>query len=114
MKMRNRFAQLMRSILPALALVSFALVIIIYLCFYSDDISNQNVKFSHEAGFYNKQFMLTLSAPKGTEIYYTLDGSIPNRNSIHYDAPISVENVTSNKNTISMREDTTFEKSGGC
>ena len=34
-------------------------------------------EFSVEAGFYEEAFELVLTAPEGTEIYYTLDGSEP-------------------------------------
>ena len=33
--------------------------------------------FAQEAGFYNTAFTLTISAPAGSRVYYTLDGSLP-------------------------------------
>ncbi|MDR0472946.1 MAG: CotH kinase family protein [Treponema sp.] len=33
--------------------------------------------FSHKSGLYNSQFKLTLTAPQGYKIYYSIDGSIP-------------------------------------
>jgi hypothetical protein len=46
--------------------------------------------FSHESGFYDASFELTLSAPSGARIFYTLDGSTPTRGSTRYSRPISV------------------------
>lgn len=51
-------------------------------------------EFSAEAGFYEEAFELVLTAPEGTEIYYTLDGSVPgpeNATSLQYVDPIAVE-----------------------
>lgn len=36
-----------------------------------------NPSFSHQGGFYEKPFMLTLDPAAGTTVYFTLDGSIP-------------------------------------
>lgn len=47
-------------------------------------------KLSKESGFYEKSFDLVIAAEKGTDIYYTLDGSEPNVNSIHYEEPILI------------------------
>jgi hypothetical protein len=44
--------------------------------------------FSAEAGFYQNPLSLSLSAPAGSVIYYTLDGSEPTDRSYIYQAPI--------------------------
>lgn len=54
--------------------------------------------FSKESGFYEDTFDLELYAPKGAEIYYTLDGSIPNENAIKYTKPIVISDATENEN----------------
>ncbi len=49
--------------------------------------------FSVEAGFYEEAFELVLTAPEGTEVYYTLDGSEPvtdGAQTMQYVEPISV------------------------
>lgn len=45
---------------------------------------------SAESGFYNESFELTITAEKGVDIYYTLDGSIPTLDSVLYEAPIVI------------------------
>lgn len=49
--------------------------------------------FSHEGGIYNEAFMLTIDIAKGDgkTIYYTLDGSVPDENSILYTGPIEID-----------------------
>ena len=62
-------------------------------------------EFSYEAGFYDESFSLELDADVTCRIYYTTDGSVPDRNSIPYTGPIVIEDATSNPNTLSMRTD---------
>ncbi|HJX70835.1 MAG TPA: lamin tail domain-containing protein, partial [Bacteroidales bacterium] len=50
--------------------------------------------FSYQAGFYPSAFNLTLSASAGDTIYYTTDGSIPDKNSIMYHNPIVINQST--------------------
>ncbi len=63
------------------------------------------LRFSRESGFYEEPFELRLTAPFGTEIYYTLDGSEPDENAILYTTPIFVDDATSHPNVYSMRTD---------
>ena len=50
----------------------------------------QKPSFSAEPGFYEGGFELTLTAEKGAEIYYTVDGSLPTKESPVYTKPIRV------------------------
>lgn len=45
---------------------------------------------SAESGFYDEPFDLSITAPEGTSIYYTLDGSCPTAESILYTKPIAI------------------------
>lgn len=61
--------------------------------------------FSAESGFYEDAFYLEITAPEGCHVYYTLDSSIPNRNSIPYTGPVYIDNATFQENTYSMIEE---------
>lgn len=54
--------------------------------------------FSEESGFYKNPFYLTMSAPKGTKIYYTTDGSVPDETSMIYEKPLYLKNASSQPN----------------
>ncbi|MCD4683318.1 MAG: CotH kinase family protein [Bacteroidales bacterium] len=57
---------------------------------YSNTFSN-SLQFSHQRGYYTSQFKLgIISNAIGNEIYYTLDGSIPNINSNLYTDSIQI------------------------
>lgn len=53
---------------------------------------------SHRSGFYDSGFELELTVPAGGDVYYTLDGSIPTRDSIYYDKPIAVYDKSNEAN----------------
>lgn len=67
--------------------------------------------FSKASGFYEEEFELELTSNSGT-IYYTLDGTLPDKNSIKYEKPILITDATDHDNVYSMRTDvsTGFEK----
>lgn len=47
---------------------------------------------SMDSGFYDNDFIVSLLAPKGEKIYYTLDGTQPTKESDIYDVPIKITN----------------------
>ena len=63
-----------------------------------------SIVFSKKSGFYNDEFYLKIYAPSD-EIYYTLDGSEPTKDSIKYESPILIDDATKNKNVYSARTD---------
>lgn len=72
---------------------------------------NQNgttgdIIFSKESGFYENEFLLRLYAPTG-EIYYTVDGSDPDKNSIKYEGCIKISDASEQQNTFSTCTDVT-------
>lgn len=62
------------------------------------------IRFSQPSGFYDEPFYLKIKAPS-REIYYTLDGSEPTRDSLRYTGPIYISDATENENVISARTD---------
>lgn len=62
--------------------------------------------FNMISGFYDKAIQLEISCnDQEATIYYTLDGSIPNKSSMVYSGPIQLENATENPNVYSARTD---------
>lgn len=56
---------------------------------------------SQQSGFYDTSFLLSISVPQGTKVYYTLDGSTPTTESTVYSSSISVSDITSSPNVLS-------------
>jgi len=54
--------------------------------------------FSAESGFYENEFLLQIQGGEGERIYYTLDSSVPNENSIPYTGEILIKNVCEEPN----------------
>ena len=69
-------------------------------------IDQGNIIFSRESGFYEDEFKLRIYAPTD-EIYYTLDGSVPDRDSLKYDDYIVVKDGSENPNVYAMNTDVT-------
>ncbi|WP_242872870.1 CotH kinase family protein [Ruminococcus flavefaciens] len=61
--------------------------------------------FSHESGFYDSEFKLTLTADEGCDIYYTTDGSDPVYGSKKYTEPLTIKDMTDTENRLSARTD---------
>lgn len=64
------------------------------------DKSLGTAQFSAESGIYREEFELTLSAPEGETIVYTLDGSDPGADSKVYSGPIAIRDRSDEPNTI--------------
>lgn len=66
----------------------------------------EELRFSVESGFYQEPFYLKITSSKEGEIYYTLDGSLPDKTSNRYREPIYLKNASENENVLSARTDT--------
>lgn len=64
----------------------------------------EDIHFSCESGFYDKEFDLQISATGGT-VYYTLDGSEPSCETLKYEAPIHITDASENENFYAMITD---------
>ena len=62
---------------------------------------SSKIIFSQNSGFYDEEFHLSIFAPT-EEIYYTLDGSEPTKESYRYEGPIYIYDATQNENIYSM------------
>lgn len=78
-----------------------------------DKYDRAGLRFSRESGFYEEPFELELSAPVGTKIYYTLDGSVPDEHAFLYTTPIAIDDATSHPNVHFMRTDLSYETTMG-
>ncbi len=75
---------------------SFALLLAMLVCtllYGQQDTLALDVEFSHPGGPHEGTFELSLSAPNGAAIFYSLDGTVPNNWSTPYTAPILVDTV---------------------
>ena len=55
---------------------------------FATDIS---VEFSHQGGFYEKPFQITLTCPKGYTIHYTVNGNVPVFSDAEYKKPLLLD-----------------------
>ena len=58
--------------------------------------------FSLPGGFYPEEITVEITAPAGSDIYYTVDGSLPDKtHGIRYETPVAVTNVCGSHNVYS-------------
>ena len=67
-------------------------------------------EFSKTNGFYEQSFKLTLTAPAGTTVYYTTDGSVPTKSSKKYTAPFTVKDRSSEKAVLIYKKGTIADR----
>ncbi|MFN6991775.1 MAG: CotH kinase family protein, partial [Fervidobacterium sp.] len=87
-----------KNISKNISFVIFALLIVGIILFPITMFAILNI--SHQSGFYDEVIQVTISSSTGGEIYYTLDGSLPQSGSFNtfiYTSPIFVQQSTDNK-----------------
>ena len=63
------------------------------------------LKFSHAPGFYEHEIQLELLGAEYNDVFYTLDGSEPTRDSKEYTGPILIYDMSNNENIYASRAD---------
>ncbi len=101
----------MRKLFYIISITAMVALVLVFLCLKPESAEYRNdarylgdIRLSKASGFYDRPFELKITAPT-EEIYYTLDGSEPDRDSLRYTGPISIDEATPKPNTYSMRED---------
>ncbi len=61
--------------------------------------------FSAQSGFYEEPFALTIESNRDADIYYTLDGSEPTTDSLHYEGSINLMDPSGSPNVYTARTD---------
>lgn len=98
--------------------ISFFLIILVVIFrYFPKEEENKllenkgEVFFSAEPGFYEEPFELEITVKSGT-VYYTLDGTVPDKTSMKYEGPILITDASDHENVYSMRTDvsTGFDK----
>ena len=72
-----------------------------YVAQFDSQIIPLEVVSSHESGFFNDNFDLSLQTRADAQIYYTLDSSTPDLNSSIYKGPIEISDNSGNPNVYS-------------
>lgn len=108
--MKNYAAARRNSILLVLSLLMIATALLAWYLQFRD--AAKAPVFSVESGFYEDAFHLEITSPEGYSVYYTLDSTDPDENSILYTGPIYIDNATYHENVYSMTEGMTVQEWG--
>lgn len=110
MNSKKKLLALISVLLFAISCILFAETNIRYffasIVYGNQGSHNTDIIFSKKSGFYQKEFELQIYAPT-KEVYYTLDGTDPDENSIKYEKPIIIKDASENPNAYSSRTDVT-------
>ena len=66
--------------------------------------------FSKDSGFYSSTITLSMTAPSGTTIYYTTDGSVPTTSSQKYSSELSIKDRSSEKAVLMYKKGTIADR----
>lgn len=67
------------------------LLALMLVCPVASTANGVHVVFSHQGGFYNKPFYLTLSCPQGYSIHYTVNGNVPVSSDLLYEGQLLLD-----------------------
>lgn len=90
-----RIKKLIGTLLTCVGLMLLAWM---FLVLYNLHFNPEAPAFSVISGFYDEAFELELTARKGYDIYYTIDGSTPDEESIPYEGPVLIYNRSTEDN----------------
>ena len=105
MELKSNREMTWKKLYYILSIILLDIFVIIIFCCLGYGQSAEAPFFSKQSGFYEDNFYLEIKTHSGGEIYYTLDGSIPDEMSLHYDNPILIEDASLHENSYSMRTD---------
>lgn len=93
----------------ALFTTVFLAAVLLLCCFGSSFAAENEVVFSLASGFYEEPITLEVSAPEGTTVYYTLDGTVPDETDLLYQEPIFLDLSTNKPDLLKKIEGTTLD-----
>ncbi len=85
-------------------LMGIGALILLFVVACVDFTNEREIEFSKESGFYEDDFYLEINGFEGS-IYYTLDSSDPDENSLVYTGPILISDASLNDNVYSKITD---------
>lgn len=92
--------------------ISIGIIIVLLLFIFflvKNNISEPT--FSNESGFYDSDFELEIKTVNpNLSIFYTTDGTIPDRTSLQYTTPLKIYDYSINDNIYSARSDVAFKE----
>lgn len=98
------FTCIRREIAFFLCVLAFSLLFTVADSTSTTTTGQLSVSLSKTSGFYDESFYLEMDA-SGGKIYYTLDSTDPNEDSIQYTGPILIEDASDNRNVYSTIEE---------
>lgn len=75
-----------------------------YTATYGYSPLGNSLVFSHKSGFYDEPISLSITAPEGYEVFYSLDNADPDETSSRYVAPLSLEDASEKENYYCLKQ----------
>lgn len=84
--------------IPLFIVIAASIAVSAFWLHNESDIKVNKPEFSVDSGFYSTDIYLEINSDENTRVYYTLDGSSPDKNSYLYENPIHITDATENDN----------------